>query len=82
MLDINRKIPIIEIKRQTVKSMTEDIVRCLRMKVAISDLEVFVLPWYYNLTSFITETQKVDQAWHKETIAETEKKVNNLESRH
>ena len=81
VLDINRKIPIIKTKRQTVKSMIEDIVRCLRMKDAISDLEVFVLPWYYTLTSFITETQKVDQAWHKETIAETEKKVNDLESR-
>ena len=74
VLDENRKIPIVDIKRQTVRAMVEDIVSCLRKKDAVNDLKVFVLPWYYSLQDFPTESQKVDQAWKKETLKETEKK--------
>ena len=79
--DENRKIPVKDIKRQSVRAMVDDILRCLRIKELTNDLHVLVLPWYYNVHAFVTESQKVDHAWQKETIAENEKRINELETR-
>ena len=79
VLDDQRKIPVIEIRRQTVKMMIEDIIRCLRKKDAVHDLEVFVHPWYYPVGSFVTDSQKVDNAWQKVTLEEADKRANDLE---
>ena len=42
--DDTRKIPIIEIKRQSKRLMVEDIVKLIRKKDLISDCHIFVLP--------------------------------------
>ena len=45
--DENRKIPIITIKRQTVRLMVDDIIRLFRKKDLTSDFSMLVFPWYY-----------------------------------
>ena len=79
--DEQRKIQVIEIKRQSVRALVDDILRCLRKKELSNDLHVLVLPWYYDIHDFMTESQKVDHAWQKATIVENEKRLNELETK-
>ena len=61
--------------------MVDDILRCLRKKALSNDFHVLVLPWYYDIHDFMTESQKVDHAWQKATIVENEKRLNELETK-
>lgn len=79
--DESRKIPVLEIKRQTVRAMVDDILCCLRKKEISNDLHVFVLPWYYSMHTFLTYGQKLDQAMVKETVVGNEMRLNELETR-
>ena len=81
VLDEVRKIPIIEIRRQSKRLMIEDIVKLIRRKDLLSDCHIFVLPWFYNINPFVTENQRIGGIWQKETVVETEKRFNDLESR-
>ena len=81
VLDEVRKIPIIEIRRQSKRLMIEDMVKLIRRKDLLSDCHIFVLPWFYNINPFVTENQRIGGIWQKETVVETEKRFNDLESR-
>ena len=81
MKDDARKLPIIDIKRQSKRLMVEDIVKLLRKKELVSDCNMFVLPWFYNINPFVTEEQRIGNVWNSQTAVETERRFNDLECR-
>ena len=79
--DENRVIPIITIKRQTVRLMVDDIIRLFRKKDLTSDFSMLVFPWYYTIDPFMTDQEETGQVWRNETVVETSKRLDSLEAK-
>ena len=65
---------MIEIKRQSVKAMIDDILRCLWMKELSNDLHVLVLPWNYSIYTIVTDNQKFSHARKIATAVDNEER--------
>ena len=61
--------------------MLRDIIRLLRKMDIDNDFSIFVMPWFYNLNTFVQEEQRIDQIWQQQTAADTERRFNELETR-
>ena len=79
--DDGRKMLVKDIKRQSNKLMIEDIVKQLKKKDVNSDLDMFVLPWFYTMKKFETDSEKMSNEWVKETAKDNEDRFNALENR-
>ena len=65
--DEGRKMKIKDIKRKSNKLMIEDMVSYLKKTDIGVDHDMFVLPWYYTMKTFETDSQRMSNVWEKET---------------
>ena len=69
--DESRKMKIKDIKRQSKKIMLDDIVAQLRKKELCGDFHNFVLPWFYTIKDFKSDSEMMSDAFTQETRKES-----------